>query len=88
MRRGNFEGGKGHPIVKYRDTLRSSVRKQLNRSRCPPREGAVLGERVVHCKVWGLSAVSCAETAELIDLPFELWTRVGRMKHKFKTGQF
>ena len=26
--------GKGHPIVKYRDTLRSSVRKQLNRSRC------------------------------------------------------
>jgi len=31
--RGNFEG-KGHPIVKYRNTLRSSVQKWLNRSRC------------------------------------------------------
>jgi len=33
MARGNVEGGKGHPIVKYRDTLWSPVRKQLNRSR-------------------------------------------------------
>ena len=32
--RGNFEGGKGRPIVKYRETLRSSVQEQLNRSRC------------------------------------------------------
>jgi len=28
-------------------------------------------------------AVSCAEMAELIDLPFGLWTRMGRRKHKF-----
>ena len=34
MGRGSFEGGKGRPIVKYRDTLRSLVRKRLNRSRC------------------------------------------------------
>jgi len=27
--------------------------------------------------------VSCARTAEPIDLPFGLWTRVGRRKHKF-----
>jgi len=27
--------------------------------------------------------VSCAEAAEPIDLPFGLWTRVGRMKHTF-----
>jgi len=27
--------------------------------------------------------VSCAEMAEPIDLPFGLWTRVGRRKHKF-----
>jgi len=27
--------------------------------------------------------MSCAETAELIDLPFGLWTGVGRRKHKF-----
>jgi len=33
MGRGNFER-KGRPIVKYRNTLRSSVQKRLNRSRC------------------------------------------------------
>jgi len=33
MGRGNFEG-KGRPNVKYRDSLRSSVKKRLNRSRC------------------------------------------------------
>jgi len=32
MGRGNFEGGKRRPVVKYRDTLRSPVQKQLNRS--------------------------------------------------------
>jgi len=30
MWRGNFEGGNWHPIVKYRDTVRSSVQKWLN----------------------------------------------------------
>jgi len=34
MGRGNFDWGKGHPIVKYRDTLQSSVQKQLNQFRC------------------------------------------------------
>ena len=33
--------GKGRSIVKYRDTLRSSVQKRLNRSRC--RLGSRLG---------------------------------------------
>ena len=33
MGRGNFDGRKGRPIVKYRDTLRSSVIKWLNQSR-------------------------------------------------------
>jgi len=41
MGRSNFEGGKGRPIVKYRDTLRWSVQKQRNRSRC--RLGCGLG---------------------------------------------
>jgi len=27
--------------------------------------------------------VSCAKTVESIDLPFGLWTRVGRRKHNF-----
>jgi len=31
--RGNFEG-KGRPSAKYRQTLRLSVQKRLNRSRC------------------------------------------------------
>jgi len=34
MGRGNFDEGKGHPIVKYKDTLRSPVQIRLNRSRC------------------------------------------------------
>jgi len=46
----------------------------------PSWEGAILGERGTHCKV---SAVSCAKTAEPIDLPFGLWTRVGQKKQKF-----
>ena len=41
--RGSF-GGKGRPVVKYRDTLRSSVQKRLNRSRC--RLGCVLRARM------------------------------------------
>jgi len=31
MGRGHFKSGKGRPIVKSRDTLRSSVQKRLNR---------------------------------------------------------
>jgi len=45
----------------------------------PPWEGAILGKRGAHCKV------SCAKTAEPIDLPFGLWTQVGRSKHKFNS---
>jgi len=30
MGRGNFEGGKGRPVVTDRDTVRSSVQKRLN----------------------------------------------------------
>ena len=30
-----------------------------------------------HCKVQGPSAVSCAETAQPIDLPFGLWAHSG-----------
>ena len=47
----------------------------------PPREGAILVIRGAHCKV------SCAKTAEPIDLPFGLWTQVGRRKHKFNRDQ-
>jgi len=39
-------------------------------SRSFHRNGQFWGERGAHCKVSGLSAVSCAKTAELIDLPF------------------
>jgi len=39
-----------------------------------PWEGAILGERVPHCKVYAVSAVRCAETAEPIDLLFGLWS--------------
>jgi len=29
------------------------------------------------------TAMSCAETAEMIDLPFGLWTQLGQRKHSF-----
>jgi len=48
-----------------------------------PWEGAILVDKGAHCKVWALSAVSCAKTAKPIHLPFRLWTRVGRRMHKF-----
>jgi len=39
------------------------------------------GERVADYKVTRLSAVSCAKTAEPIEMPFGLWTRMGPRKH-------
>ena len=39
MGKGNFEEGKGCPILNYRDTLWSPVRKRLNRPRCRLRSG-------------------------------------------------
>jgi len=96
-----FSGGKGRPIVKYRDTLQLSVQKWLKRLRChlgcglgwaqgilldgvqiAHGKGQFWGERVARCKVLRLSAMSCAEKAEPIDLPFGLWTRAGQVKHK------
>jgi len=50
----------------------------------PPHKGAITVERTCpgngHAR-WH-SAMSCAKMAELTDLPFGLWTRVGRRKHK------
>ena len=51
MGMGNFEEGKGRPIVKYRDTLRSSVQKRPNRSRC--HLGCGLGWPKESCVRWG-----------------------------------
>jgi len=34
-------------------------------------------ERASHCKVSGHSAVICAKTAELIEMPFGLWAGMG-----------
>jgi len=67
------------------------VRKRLNQSIC--RLGCGLGwakestssivfSRLRQCPRRH-STVSCTKMAELIDLPFGLWTRVSRRKHKF-----
>jgi len=40
------------------------------------------GKWANHCKVQGHSVVICANTAEPIEVPFGLWTRVGRRMHK------
>jgi len=50
------------------------------RVQIPPRERAIFWEKGAHYKVQGLSVGSSAKTAEPIDLPFELWTRVGGPK--------
>jgi len=39
------------------------------------------GEGASHCKVQGRSAVSCAKTAEPIEMPFGLWARMGPRNH-------
>jgi len=51
MGRGNFEGGKGRPIVKYRET-----------------------------------AIICAKTAKLIQMPFGLWAWMSRRNHVLDGG--
>jgi len=57
MGRGNFEGEKRSPVVKYRDTLCWAVQKWLNRSRC--RLGCGLGwaQGIVFLLLLGCTAV-------------------------------
>ena len=46
-------------------------------------DGAISRGKDMPGHAWWHSAATCAKMAELIDLPFGLWTRVGRRKHKF-----
>jgi len=96
---GQYWGGKGLPLYRNTLTLRSSVQKQLNRSRCRLGFGSV-GPKESRVR-WGpdprgkeqfwrrggahckVSAMSCAKTAEPSGLPFGLWTWVGRRRHEF-----
>ena len=82
-RRSNLRFIRGDSI---RSTAKSRIRvvpknHVLHVGPDPLWEGAILGERGVHCKV--LSTVSCAKMAEPIDLSFGLWTRVSRRKQEF-----
>jgi len=44
----------------------------------PPWEGPILrGKGASRCKVSRHSAVTCAKTAEPIEMPFGLWARMG-----------
>jgi len=43
-------------------------------------------ERGAHCKVQGLYAVSCAKTAEPIEMPFRMLSRVDRKNHILNAG--
>jgi len=45
------------------------------------------GRGTAHCKVWQHSAVISAKMAELIEMPFGLWTRVGPIKHVLDGAQ-
>ena len=90
--------GKGHLIVKYRDTLRSPCKKTSDLIMMPfglwawtgPRNHKLDGVPDPPGEKWSpvvkyrdFSAMSSAETAEPIDLPFGLWTLVGQRNHKF-----
>ena len=83
--------GKWLPIVKYRDFLLWAVRKRLKRSICHMGCGLGWAEGSTSSIIFARwrqctrrhSAVSCTKMAELIDLPFGLWTLVGWRKHKF-----
>jgi len=50
------------------------------------KKGNFYRRRGDHCKVKGRSAVSCAKTAEPIEMPFGLWTRVGPREHVLHAG--
>jgi len=63
--KGQFWGGKGRPIVKYRETLRSSMQKRLNRSRC--RLGCGLGWAV---GIRGPAALRDVAMATNFGMPF------------------
>jgi len=78
--KGNFDGGRaahckvsGHSAVICAKTDRDAVwvvgmdgpKESCIRCRTDhPWEGAIWGDRGAHCKVWGLSAMSCAKTVE------------------------
>ena len=49
----------------------------------PSSEGAILSKRRAHCKYRDFLLWAVQERFEPINLPFGLWTRVGRRKHKF-----
>jgi len=81
----------GSGIVKYRDFLLWAVQKQLQRWICRLCCGLGWAEGSTNSIVfvrWHQctrrhSTLSCAKTAELIDLPFGLLTRVCQRKHEF-----
>ena len=48
----------------------------------PQWEGTFLtGDEASHCKVYGHSAVSCAKTAETIEMSYGLWAWMGPRNH-------
>jgi len=46
----------------------------------PTYKGNFEGKGASHCKVYGLSSMSCAKMAEPIQLPFWVWTQVSSRK--------
>jgi len=57
-------------------------------SRYPMGRGNYEGRRGTHCKVYGHSTMSYAKTAEPIENPLGVWTRVGPRKHVLGGGAY
>jgi len=61
-------------------------RNHVIRSRSRHWKGHFWREGAARCNVSGLSAVSSAKVAELIEMPFGIWTRVGPGKQHSQMG--
>jgi len=78
-------------IVKYKQFRPGDVQKRLNRSICRLRCGLEWAKGCTSSTAlarWRQSArrhssATCAEMVEPTDLPFGLWSQVGRRKHNF-----
>ena len=54
--------------------------------RSPMGEGNFEGEAETHLKYWDHPLCAVQKAAEPIEIPFELWTRVGPLKHVLDGG--
>jgi len=60
----------------------------LDESPDPPWERVILNSlgKAAHCKVLGFYVVTCAKTAEPVEMPFRFWAWMGPRNHVLDVG--